>query len=415
MPRRLTLLALLLFPLALHADNWPGWRGPRGDGTSAETAVPLKWSATENLRWKTPIPGVGHSSPVVWGDHIFVTSCEELPGKPRTGNRLLLCIDRRKGNVLWQRTLLTAPLEEKHGLNSYASSTPATDGKHVWVTFLQNNDIQVFCYDFAGNKVWQRSPGTFFSKHGFCSSPVLYKDLLIVNADQDAVGYLVAFDKDTGDEKWRTDRPNQTRSYCVPVLAEAAGRTQLVLSGSKCVAGYDPATGKQLWILDGPTEQYVASLVYQDGLLFLTTGYPDYHLMGIRPDGTGNVTRTHVAWHHKKLPAKHASYVPSPIAHGHHFYVVSDLGVLSCLETRTGRVVYREQLGPHHSASPVSVGDHLFFTDDQGVTHVIQAGPEFREVAQNDIGENCYASPAVSNGEMFLRGVRHLYCIGSGK
>src|SRR5262249_31937670 len=160
--------------------------------------------------------------------------------------------------LLWQRVVLTSKLERKDRLNSYASSTPVTDGKHVWVTFLQEPDIQVVCYDFDGNEVWRRSPGKFDSMHGFCSSPALYKDLVIINGDQDAEAYLVALDKHTGAERWRADRPNRTRSYCAPLVVEAAGRPQLVLSGSKCVASYDPETGKQLWIIDGPTEQYVA-------------------------------------------------------------------------------------------------------------------------------------------------------------
>jgi outer membrane protein assembly factor BamB len=313
--------------------------------------------------------------------------------------------------LLWQRVVLTSKLERKHRLNSYASSTPVTDGKHVWVTFLQEPDIQVVCYDFDGNEVWRRSPGRFFSMHGFCSSPVLYKDLLIINADQDAEAYLVALDKHTGAERWRADRPNRTRSYCAPLIVEAAGRPQLVLSGSKCVASYDPDTGKQLWVIDGPTEQYVASLVYTDGVLFLTAGYPDYHNMGIRPDGMGNVTRTHVLWH-EKTTARKAAYVPSPVAHGQYFFLVSDLGTASCFDARTGKRLWMEQLGRHHSASPVVAEDRLYFVDDDGTTHVVKAGPTFELLSRNALAEDCRASPAVSRGQIFLRTLHHLVCIG---
>ena len=199
--------------------------------------------------------------------------------------------------MLWQRIVLSAPLEQKHFLNSFASSTPVTDGRHVWLTFLEVPRMEVFCYHFAGNLIWRHSPGDFHSVHGFCSSPVLYKDLLIVNGDQDAPAYIVAPDKNTGAERWRIDRPNRTRSYCTPVIFHLAGKEQLVLSGSKCVASYDPDTGKQLWLIDGPTEQFVASPVCTDGRIFITGGFPEHHLIGIRPDGQGNVTRDHIVWH----------------------------------------------------------------------------------------------------------------------
>jgi outer membrane protein assembly factor BamB len=396
----------LVLATAAWAEEWPGWRGPRGDGSSAETGLPVHWSAADNVAWKVPLPGVGHSSPIVWGDRVFVTTC-----LPEDLQRLLLCLDRKDGKQLWQRVVLTSKLERKHRLNSYASSTPVTDGKYVWVTFLQEPDIQVVCYDFDGNEVWRRSPGKFYSMHGFCSSPVLYKDLVIINGDQDAEAYLVALDKHTGAERWRADRPNRTRSYCAPLVVEAAGRPQLVLSGSKCVASYDPETGKQLWIIDGPTEQYVASLVYTDGVLFLTAGYPEYHNMGIRPDGMGNVTRTHVLWH-EKTTARKAAYVPSPVAHGHYFFLVSDLGTASCFEARTGKRLWMEQLGRHHSASPVVAEDRLYFVDDDGMTHVVKAGPTFEVLGRNPLGEDCRASPAVSRGQIFLRTLHHLVCIG---
>jgi outer membrane protein assembly factor BamB len=400
-------IVFLLSLAPVRAEDWPGWRGPRGDGTSAETGLPIRWSATENVAWKVPVPGNGHSSPIVWGDRVFVTTC-----LPQDQARQLLCLDRRDGKLMWQRTVLTSKLERKHRLNSYASSTPVTDGKHIWVTFLQEPDLVVACYDFDGSLVWCRSPGRFFSMHGFCSSPVLYKNLLIVNGDQDAEAYLVALDKNTGAERWRADRPNRTRSYCAPLLVEAAGRHQLVLSGSKCVASYDPDTGKQNWIIDGPTEQYVASLVYTDGVLFLTAGFPEYHNMGIRPDGMGNVTRTHVLWHEKKTTPRKAAYVPSPIAHGHHFFLVSDLGFASCFEAQTGKRLWMERLGRHHSASPVEAEGRLYFVDDDGTTHVLRAGPTFELLSRNALGEECYASPAVSHGQIFLRTLHNLYCIG---
>jgi outer membrane protein assembly factor BamB len=400
-------LALLLLTAAARAEEWPGWRGPRGDGTSEETAIPVHWSATENVVWKAAIPGTGHSSPVVWGDRVFLTACIEKEQK-----RELLCLDRRSGKLLWERVVLTAPLERKHPLNSYASSTPATDGKHLWVSFLAYPRMVVVCYDLNGTEVWRASPGEFHSVHGFCSPPVLYKDLVTLNGDQDAMAYIVALEKETGKERWRADRPNRTRSYCPPLVIDAAGHKQLVLSGSKSVASYDADTGKQIWVIDGPTEQFVASLVYRHDLLCLTAGFPTYHLMGIRPDGEGNVTKTAVAWHHDYGKRPEVPYVPSPVAFGDCFAVVSDGGWATCVQIETGKRVWRGRLGGHHSASPVAAGGYLYFPADDGTTYVLRAGPTFEVVARNDLGEDTRSSPAVSHGQLFFRTLGHLYCIG---
>ncbi|HTU92440.1 MAG TPA: PQQ-binding-like beta-propeller repeat protein [Gemmataceae bacterium] len=411
------LISLVLSAGIADAENWPGWRGPRGDGTSHEKGLPLTWSESHNIRWKTPIPGKGHSSPIIWGDRVFVTTCLE-----NKGERVLICLNRRDGKILWHRVVLTAPLEKKHSLNSYASATPVTDGKHVWAAFLAYPDMQAACYDFDGNKVWMRSPGKLLSIHGFCSSPILHKNLLILNGDQDAKAYLVALDKETGVERWRIDRPNRTRSYCTPILIHAQNKpdvTQLVLSGSKCVTGYDADTGKLLWIIDGPTEQYVASLVFLDDVLFLTTGFPEFHLMGISPEGQGNITHSkYIRWH---IPHKinrvssnsGASYVPSPIAANGDFYVASDTGYLSCLEAQTGKRLWKKKLARHVSASPVLADGYLYFVDDDAATYVLKADAEFALLHQNKLDDECYSSPAVSQGQIFIRGLHNLYCIGA--
>jgi outer membrane protein assembly factor BamB len=405
MPTRLFLAftASCLLPPASFSADWPGWRGPRGDGSTEETAFPLRWSATENVKWKAPIPGTGHSSPIVSRGRVFVTTCIESEKK-----RVLLCLDRADGRVMWERVLLVAPLEKKHKLNSYASSTPAADGGRVYVTFYDEPRMRVYCYDFAGNKLWEKSPGEFHSVHGFCSSPVLYKDLVIVNGDQDAEAFIVALDKKTGEERWRIDRPNRLRSYCPPVVGEVAGKPQMVLTGSKCVASYDPDTGKQLWIVDGPTEQFVSSVVFHRGIVFLTAGFPERWVMAIDPTGRGNVTKTHVLWSKKN----DGGYVPSPVAYDGHFYLVTDEGMASCWDAKTGKPAWHERLGGHHSGSGVVAGGHVYFTDDNGVTFVLKASPEFEPVARNPIGEHCYSSPAFSDGEIFLRGERHLFCVG---
>ena len=397
---------ILIFSDAALAENWPGWRGPRGDGTSMEKNVPIRWSGTQNILWKVPIPGKGHASPIVWSKHIFVvTAIKEKK------QRILLCLDRKDGKILWQRVILEAPLERTNSLNSYASSTPATDGQRVYISFLDRDKMFIAAYDFDGNRLWEVRPGVFASMHGYCSSPVLWKDKVIINGDHDGPSYIVALSRATGQTIWKTPRPNRTRSYCTPIIRQIDGRNQMVLSGTMCVAGYDPDTGKQHWLIDGPTEQFVASIVYNGELLFMTCGFPDRFIQAIRPDGRGNVTDTHVLWQKDR----DCSYVPSPIALGPYFLVVADNGVATCFEAKTGKSCWRERLGPHYSASLVSANGLVYFLSDKGVMTVVKPGEELEIVARNELGENTYASPAISDGQIFLRGAKHLYCISTDK
>jgi outer membrane protein assembly factor BamB len=388
------------------AENWPCWRGPRGDGSVEGAELPVGWSLEKNLHWKTVLPGTGHSSPIVWDDRIFLTAA-----RAETEERVLLGLDRATGAILWERAVLRSPLEDLHRLNSHASGTPATDGKRIFATFLDRTEMFVTARDLEGNALWEVRPGGFSSKHGYCSSPVLWKDLVIVNGDHDGDAYLVALDQATGKTVWKTDRPNKTRSYCTPILREISGRPELILSGSKCVAAYDPDSGRQLWILDGPTEQFVASLVYHPGenLLFMTCGFPDKHMLAIRPGGNGDVTRTHVAWRE----TAGASYVPSPVVVGPYFVLVADNGVASCFVARTGERLWRERLPGGHSASLLSAHGHAHFLSDAGVMSVVKPGPTFQVVARSELGEPASASPVAHDGCLLLRGERHLFCIGA--
>jgi outer membrane protein assembly factor BamB len=385
------------------AENWPAWRGPRGDGTSRERDLSTRWTPTDNIAWKTAVPGTGHASPIVWGDSVFVASCRE-----DAKQRLLVRFDRESGKILWQQVVLSSELEQKHRLNSFASSTPATDGKRVYVTFLAENQMVVAAYDFSGKQLWLVRPGGFSSVQGYCSCPVLFQDKLIVNGDHDGDAYIVALDRATGQTLWKVDRENKTRSYVTPIIRQIDGRTQMILSGSKCVASYDPRDGSRHWIIDGPTEQFVASLVYNGKLLFLTAGYPELHMMAIRPDGRGNVTDTHIAWRTNKG----ASYVPSPIAEGGYFLVVSDGGIASCFEAESGKRLWQQRLGTHFSSSLVSAGGLVYFTSDEGRTSVVRPGPKLEVVSENELGEYCYASPAISAGQIIFRGEKHLIAIG---
>jgi outer membrane protein assembly factor BamB len=363
--------------------------------------------------WKTRLPGWGHSSAIVWGDAIFITSCDES-----SGGRLLLRIDAETGRIVWQRAVLKAPLEKRHSLNSYSSGTPTTDGQRIYVTFLEPDftsrtertpgNMVVAAYDFDGDLCWLVRPGRFASVHGYCSSPVLYKDTLIVNGDHDGDGYLVALDRASGDTVWRIARPNNTRSYVTPIIREIDGRTQMVLSGSMCISSYDPDDGSEHWSIRGPTEQFVASLVYNGTLLFMTAGFPDRHILAIRPDGHGDVTDTHVVWR----TTRNCSYVPSPITVGEYFLVVSDTGVGTCYHANSGNVLWRERMGGDHSASLVTAEGCVYFLADDGVTRVVRPGDELDIVSLNPLGEQCRGSPAISNGRIYLRGEEHLFAIG---
>jgi len=412
---------LLTIIISCQAENWPSWRGLGNDGSSAEARVPTQWDSSKNVAWKTAIPGTGHSSPIVWGNQVFLTSCIE-----DKGDRILISIDRITGNIEWTQTVLNASLESIHRLNSRASSTPATNGKQIFVSFLKPEGEEVLApnvgaarmitpgriilsaYDLQGQQQWQRDLGDFLSAHGFNSCPVLYKDLVIINGDHDGKGYLVAIDQATGNESWRVDRPHNTRSYGTPFIRQIGARTQMVLPGSHSVYSYDPDNGKVHWFIDGPTEQFVASMVYDEKYFYLTCGYPERHIVAIDPDGSGNVTETHIAWREQRG----AAYVPSPIVAGDFLLVVADSGILSCFEARTGERLWMERLKGGHSASPVSANGLVYYVSDQGITSVIRPGQEFQLLETNDLEEKVSSSPAISQGQIFIRTHDHLYCIG---
>lgn len=425
MPRRpqyAATLILLAVTGSAAAENWPGWRGPRGDGTSLETQVPVEWDAEtgRNIRWTAAVPGEGYASPVVWDDAIFLVSC-----LIDTQERVLLRLDPDTGEVVWQQTVLTAPLETKHRLNSYASGTPATDGELIYVAFQQVDGhtipapnvgnqrpvtpgrIVVAAYDFDGNRQWKREVGEFISAHGFCSCPVLYEDLVIINGDHDGDSYLVALDKQTGDEVWRVSREHGIRSYVTPIIREYDGRTQMVLSGSQHIASYNPLDGSLYWKIEGPTEQFVASMIDDGQRFYMAAGFPTYHVMAIDPAGHGNVTDTNVLWHSEEAHC----YVPSPVVADGYVFVANDDGIAHCFNAESGEHVWRTRLGRHYSASLVTAGGLVYFLSDEGITSVIRPGHTPDIVAENAIGEYCASSPAISQGMLLIRGEQHLFCI----
>ena len=410
------------FATRAAAENWPCWRGPRGDGTSHDSHPPVRWNAEtgENIRWKIEIPGDGHSSPVIWDDRVFLTSC-----LADTEERVLYCFHRDDGRLLWQQTVIRSPLETLHKLNSRASGTPATDGQMVYVAFLEVDgslidapnvgtarkitpgNMLVAAYDFEGHQVWMRRVGEFISAHGFSTCPVLYKDLVIVNGDHDGDGYLAALDKRTGESVWTSPRAHGIRSYVTPIIRESGGRTQLVMSGSLHVAAFDPQDGSELWKHEGPTEQFVASPVFDGDRFIFVGGYPDYHVLALRGDGQGDITQTHVDWHSTEARC----YVPSPVLADGRLMVADDAGIGHCFDASTGEHLWRARMGRHYSASLLSANDRVYFLDDDGITKVVKSADTLEVEAENTVGEFCCSSPAIADGVLYIRGEKHLFAI----
>ncbi len=404
--KRYVAVAFLLtaFALTANAESWPGWRGPRGDSTSLEQNIPTNWDVSRAL-WKTPIPGRGHASAIVWGDRVCTAT-----GLPDTKERVLLCLDRTSGQILWQKTVVQGPLEPLNRENSHASGTPVTDGERVYVAFRVGDDIVVAAHRLTdGEQLWLVRPGTHAGEWGFSNEPVLYKDKVILDGDSKGDSFLVALNRENGKTLWRVPRTNQGISYSAPLIREMAGRWQLIQCGDKRVTSFDPDTGKELWTVDGPSEEFVASPTYSEktGLVYISSSWPKTVLLAIRPDGRGNVTQTHVVWR----DTKGAPYVPSPLVAGDYLFTLSNSGAAFCYEAATGKVLWQEKLGRHH-ASPVLVGGLVYFINDDGQINVVRPGPQFDRVAKYELGESCYASPALSDGQVFVRGFQHLFCLG---
>lgn len=404
--KRILALAILLVNSAntSKAEFWAGWRGPRGDGTCIEQDVPTNWDVAGAI-WKTELPGQGHASPIVWGDRVLTVTA-----LPATRERVLLCLDRASGTILWQQTVVQGPLEKINKENSYASGTPATDGERVFVTFRVGDEIVVAAHQLAGGKqIWLVRPGTHTGEWGFSNEPVLFKDKVIVDGDSKGDSFLIALRRTDGKTLWRVNRVNKGISYSAPMIREMAGRTQLIQCGDRCVASFDPETGKQLWTVDGPSQEFVATPVYSEnaGLVFVSSSWPKQILLAIRPDGSGDVTGTGVVWSDNSG----APYVPSLIVVGDFLLSVKNSGVAFCYKAATGEVLWQEKLGRHH-ASPVLVNGLVFFINDDGQVNVIKPGMQFERVAQYELGEQCYASPAISDGQVFLRGFKHMFCLG---
>ncbi|MEC7567263.1 MAG: PQQ-binding-like beta-propeller repeat protein [Planctomycetota bacterium] len=424
--RLFSVILITCVPLAASAENWPGWRGPRGDGSSTSQSLPMQWDAAtgKNILWKTALPGTGHASPIIWDDHVFIATCNvELQ------SRQLIALDRKTGKILWNREVLKSRLEKKHSLNSFASSTPATDGKQVYVTFFEAEDREIpapnvgstrqiypgkmvaAAYDFKGNLQWLVKPGEFISAHGFSTCPVLYKDLVILNGDHDGKSYILALNNQTGETVWKTERKHGIRSYATPILRTIDGQQHLVVSGSKRVVSLNPDTGQVRWIVEGPTEQFVASMVFDGSLFFVCAGFPTYHVMGIDPRGSGDVSESHVKWHVTNVRC----YVPSPVVIDNFLLVADDRGTANCFHTKDGTRLWQDRLGNHFSASLLKANGLAYFLADDGTMKIVKPGTTLQVLAENRLGEYCYASPSIAHDQLFIRGENHLFCIGHSK
>lgn len=396
---------VLFASLEVQAGNWDRWRGENGGGVVAEGQAPTRWSAVDNVRWSTPISGRGHSSPIVHGDRVFVTSATplDLQGRAR---QYLLILDRDTGDVL-HRVLIAreipGPKQEK---NSYATPTPVTDGKHVYAMF---GKWGVVCSDYDGKIVWTSYPGDFECIHGEASSPVIYKDLLLLSRDQDGQSYLVALDRATGKIRWKRYRHTE-RSFTTPIVIQVNGRDQMVVSGGKHVAGYDPLTGDWIWQASNVVYKWVVpSVVSGDGLVYVSAGVSGKSVLAIDPTGEGDITQSNVVWTNSRGGPK----ITSPIYHEGILYLLGDRGIMTTMEAKTGKTIWQERLDRNVSfaSSPIIVGEHVYSVSDNGTTYVTKVGRTFEIVAKNHLDETTYASPAFSDGQLFIRTERQLYCI----
>jgi hypothetical protein len=398
----LSLLTLTTVPVT-KAQNWPGWRGPNGDGTSTETNLPTKWDSITNVLWKSPVPGIGHSSPIVWKDRLFtVTALIE------TQEKVLLCYNCQNGKLLWQKTMLRSPFEKKHENNSYASGTPATDGTLIYVSFLDGQDVVVAAYDFNGKQIWLKRPGTFSSPHGYSCSPVLFEDKVIINGDSQGDSFVVALSKTDGHIIWKVPHERPSHSFSTPIIRKMAGKMQMIFCGNREIASYNPDNGSRYWYVNGPSEDFCSSPVYNEksGLVLVSSAWPIRNLVAVRPDGQGDVTNSHVVWQSRKG----AYYVASPVCTDDYLFTTMTTGEVHCIEAANGKILWVEDLGLQYS-SPVLANGLVYMPNDEGVITVIKPGPKFNYIAKNSIGERMNASPAISNGKIYLRGYQHLFCI----
>ena len=403
--RRLSLILIALVSLVptVDASNWPRFRGPNGTGQADDRDVPVKWSQNEGVLWKAAIPGAGCSSPIVWGDRIFVQSSHDEK------ERLLVCLDANDGKVLWSQGL-PGSSTRRHPKNSLASSTPATNGKQIFAAFWDGNNLWLTGFDFNGTLQWKRDLGAFTSQHGVGCSPMIFEGKVFLNNDQDGHAAIQAFDAKTGKTLWESPRRAFRACYSTPFLLERGGSTELIVTSTAGVAGYNPKDGRELWNwawpFSGMALRTVASHVSQNGLIFLNSGdgSGERHMVAVEAGDNAKV-----AWETK---SRNTPYVPSMLAWGDFLFYVTDKGFAGCQKMKTGEVVWHERLGGNFSASPVVIDGKIYAPNEEGSLYVFSAAPAFELLGKNEMGEGIMASPAVANQRLYVRGKEHLFCIG---
>lgn len=405
----LVLTAVTALALAASADNWPGWRGPEGTGHSREKNFPLKWSATENVRWKADLPGPGMSSPIVWGDRVFLTQSLD----PEGHQRALMCFDRKDGRLVWQKAVSYPEKESTYsGSPHYASASPVTDGERIVVSY---GSAGLLCYDFQGNQLWRRDLGKAEHIWGNASSPVIWRDQVFLNFGPGERTFLIAVDKKTGKDLWKVDRPGNAGqkpsewlgSWSTPVVARIGDHEELIMTWPEFVKAYDPKTGQELWSCAGLGNLVYGSPLVTPEVVVALSGYGGPYL-AVRPGGKGDVTATHRLWASSTRPPQR---VGSGVLVGDHVYILNAIGTAECIEVKTGKTLWSERAGGSAWGSMAAADGRLYVTTQQGETLVLAAKPTFELLSRNPLGEQSQSSPAFSNGEIFIRTYKHLWCI----
>ncbi|NBV22293.1 MAG: serine/threonine protein kinase [Proteobacteria bacterium] len=394
-------------PISIAPTDWPWWRGPQRNGVAdANQQPPLKWSNTENVLWKAPVPGRGHGSPIVVGNQVFLAAAEAPEGI-----QSLLCFDRATGKQVWQKEIHRGAFPKGNDKSSFASSTPACDGQRVFINFLHNGAVYTTALSRDGQQLWQTKVTDYILHQGFPTSPAVYQSLVIVSADNKGGGKIAGLERATGKVVWEHERP-KFPNYASPIILKVNGRDQLLLTGCELVTSLDPLTGKVLWETKGSTTECVTSPVTDGQAIIISGGYPKNHVAAIRGDGTGSV-----AWENSSRV-----YVPSMLFHQGHLFAVQDAGVAACWNFATGAEVWKSRLGGGFSASPVQVGDRIYAVNEAGRTFIFKATPTaFESLGENQLGDEAMATPTICGGRIYMRvaarkdGQRQeiLYCIGS--
>lgn len=396
---------------APSSQDWPWWRGARADGHSAGTMYPVEWASAENVLWKISLTGTGHGSPCIWGEQVFLHSAE-VSGEHVTHR--LQSFARSTGQLNWTCEVATGVCPEINAKNSQASATPACDGERVFVTFVTDGTLWTAAVDTHGKLLWKTAAGPYESKHGYGSSPALHGSLVIVAADNKGAridrlvgsSFLAAMNRETGKVVWRIKRP-AVDSYGTPVVGPVAGRDQLLLAGYESVDSYDPATGEPLWQCRWGGVSAASTIAFDREQVYVSTTEGESTVLAIRADGTGDVTASHVAWQSKRG----ATYVPTPLVHDGLVYLVTDGGVMTCLDTADGKEVWKKRLGGDFSASPVLADGLIYATNEAGKVFVVRAGREYDLLAENDFQEASFATPVLCGGQLFHRTTQSLLCL----